>query len=923
MPRLIFSILFIVISNTLLFADGTIKGTVKDTQKEPLVGATVELKGTGNYAIVGLDGSFTISKVSEGTYEIVVSYVGFKKFSEQIEVNSGTTRIDIEMEFDSEALGEVVIRARVNKGSDAQARKIEKNAENTMNVVSAKSIELSPDITVANVIQRVSGMSIERNSSGDAQYAIVRGMDKRYNYTLVNGVKIPSPDNRNRYIPLDIFPAQMLERLEVSKSLTADMEGDAMGGTVNMVMKSAPEEFEVNADFQMGYNAIHFDRPFYTYDRSSEQAFSPAERFGSRYEATPDDFSTANLITSQRTPLPDLFGGLTIGDRFFDGKLGVMFGGSIQNSYRSADRDWYKIDADPLGTGRPALGNFQQRETSINQFRLGLHGKVDYRFNENNNISLYLGRFTLNDFEVRESVNSDRDITGDNQNATFLFQTRVRSTYSNIQNATLQGDHNLFDETLFIDWSALVSRAEFDRPDNSIFLRNGGIVGGQEMTPNIERRNPRRWEKHFDEDMTLHLNIKYSPKFLPSNSFVKFGGMFRDKNRGALFNRYRFDPNPSNQEQGRDWDDFSDVQWELLNPRGTLSHALNYSAFERISAYYFTTHFEVSNVELNLGFRVENTDQGYVSSTTNQFEIPELRQQYTDFLPNLSFKYKPTDLVNIRGSYYKAINRPGYFEIVDGVSDEDDEFDFRGNPDLRRAIGDNFDLRYEFFPNANEQFLLGVFYKQIEDPIELLLVRRTSLTTGPRSLTPTNSGTATNQGIEMDFSKFFNKIGIRGNYTYTNSSLTTQKTERIRENPDDLSSQLILNEVTQTRPLQGQADHIANLSLLYKNQETGTDIQLSAVYTGERIEIVSPWLDLDIWSRPFTQLDFSFEQNLSEGLTLFFKANNILNSPYELFVKSPRKTEQLDFPLQDVDGQTIVQRDVYWQSFRLGARYKF
>jgi len=916
------TILIIFISFTKTFAFESIKGTVLDDNNEPLVGATVQLLETELYAIVGLDGTFSISKIPEGTYTVEVEYVGFKKHTQELEVNGSTPELNIVMEFDTEMLGEVIIQSKAPKGSDAQARMREKNAQNTVNVVSAKSIELSPDITVANVIQRVSGMSIERNASGDAQYAIVRGMDKRYNYTLVNGVKIPSPDNRNRYVPLDIFPAQMLERLEVAKSLTAEMEGDAMGGSVDLVMKSAPEQFEVNADFQVGYNAIHFNRDFYSYDRSAEQRLSPAERFGSSYEATPADFSTDNLIVREITPLPDIFGGMTIGDRFFDGKLGVMFGASVQNSYRGADRDWYKIDADPLGSGRPALGTYQERETSIQQFRLGLHTKVDYRFNEDNDINLYLGHFTLNDFEARESISSDRDISGDVQNATFLFQTRVRSTYSNIKNATLQGNHNLFDDAINLDWSALVSRAEFDRPDNAIFQRNGGFVNGVPMVPNIERRNPRRWEKHFDQDFTLHLNVQYNPDFFPTESYVKVGGMFRDKERGTLFNRYRFDPNPPIQNQGEDWDDFSDVQWELLNPRGTLSHALNYDAFEQIMAYYATAHLELGKFEFNAGFRVEDTDQGYVSRTTNQFEIPEVRQQYTDFLPNLSFKYKPNEVTNVRGSYYKAINRPGYFEIVDGVSDEDDEFDFRGNPDLQRAIADNFDFRYEYFPNTNEQFLLGAFYKKIEDPIELLLIRQTSLTTGPRNLTPTNSGTATNWGIEMDFSKFFNKIGIRGNYTYTNSSLTTQKAERVRENPDDPSSQLIINEVTQNRPLQGQADHIGNLSLLYKDLKSKTDVQLSAVYTGERIEIVSPWLDLDIWSRPFLQLDFSFEQGIGDQWTVFFKANNILNTPNELFVKSPRKTEELNFPMQDSPNETIVQREFFWQSFRLGVRFK-
>jgi len=918
-------LLTLLLIGNIAFAQVQVRGIVLDETKEPLVGATVQLVSSQkNFnAFVGLDGSYIFNGVNAGDYELVVSFVGYKSYRQTISVGNQTYRLDITMEFDSQMLGEIIIMGDANRGTDAEARMLEKNAKNTINVVSARSIELSPDITVANVVQRVSGLSIERNASGDPQHAIVRGMDKRYNYTLVNGVKIPSPDNRNRYVPLDIFPAQMLERLEVAKSLTADMEGDAIGGSVNMVMKSAPEQFEVNADFQLGYNGINLTRPFFSYDRTTENRLSPGERFGSRYEATMQDFSTNNLLIKNTNPLPDMFGGITIGDRFMNGKLGIMFGASVQNAFRGADRDWYKIDADPIGSGRPVLSSYQERQTSIHQFRMGLHSKIDYRLDRNNTLSLYLGDFTLNDFEVREMVTSDRGISPDDLNATYLFQTRVRSTYSGIRNATLQGTHRLQGGSLLVDWSALVSRADFDRPDNAIFSRNGGVASGVEMPQNIERRNPRRWEKHYDQDFTVYLNFQYNLDFLPlPNTFVKFGGMYRDKERGTLFNRYRFDPSPPIQNQGTDWNDFRDVQWELLNPIGTLGHALNYNAFEEISAYYFTTHVELGELELNAGFRVENTNQGYISRTTNPFEIPELFQVYSDLLPNFSFKYKAKPDMNLRGAYYKAINRPGYFEIVDGISDEDDEFPFKGNPEVQRAIADNFDLRYEFFPRANEQLLVGGFYKRIEDPIELLLIRQTSLTTGPRNLTPTNSGTATNWGLEMDFSKFFNKFGFRMNYTYTNSSLTTTKSERVRENPEDPSSQLILRETQQTRPLQGQADHIGNLSFLYKNIQSGTDLQLSAVYSGERIEIVSPWLDLDIWSRPFTQLDFSVEQRLSNWV-VFLKANNILNSPYELFVKKPRRSEQLSFPMQDVEGETIVQRDFFWQSVRLGVRYKF
>ena len=101
-----------------------------------------------------------------------------------------------------------------------------------MNVVSAKAIELSPDITVGNVLQRVSGVSTTRSGSGDGQYAIIRGMDKRYSYTSVNGIILPSPDDKNRSVPMDMFPADMIERLEVVKALTPSMDADAIGGVV-------------------------------------------------------------------------------------------------------------------------------------------------------------------------------------------------------------------------------------------------------------------------------------------------------------------------------------------------------------------------------------------------------------------------------------------------------------------------------------------------------------------------------------------------------------------------------------------------------------------------------------------------------------------------------------------------------------------
>ena len=192
---------------------GVVKGKIKDARTgEEIIGASVMVKEEpGKGTVTGLDGSFNLS-VNRNKYTLVCSYIGYKNY--EVTVDSRSKEIEIPLNTDEVALGEVTVVASNPGRTEAGARAIERKAMNVVNVMSAKAIELSPDITVANVIQRMSGVTIERNSSGEGQYAILRGMDKRYNYTLVNGVKIPSPDNKNRFVPLDIFPSEMLDRLD-------------------------------------------------------------------------------------------------------------------------------------------------------------------------------------------------------------------------------------------------------------------------------------------------------------------------------------------------------------------------------------------------------------------------------------------------------------------------------------------------------------------------------------------------------------------------------------------------------------------------------------------------------------------------------------------------------------------------------------
>ena len=242
---------------------GTIKGIVTEKQSgDPLAGAIVSLHGTKFGTATGLDGTYELKDVPAGEYDLEITFPSLKRYSEHITVKDEAMVINKELEPISKELDEVKVTGKYNNGTDEQARNIEKSSSVEMNIMSARTIELLPDITVANVLQRVSGLQMQRDVNGDARYATIRGMDRRYNYTEVDGVVIPSPDDKGRYVPLDIFPAEIMDRIEVNKTLTPDMEANAIGGATNLVMKKAPDHFVIYVSAATGYNQNLFDEHY-------------------------------------------------------------------------------------------------------------------------------------------------------------------------------------------------------------------------------------------------------------------------------------------------------------------------------------------------------------------------------------------------------------------------------------------------------------------------------------------------------------------------------------------------------------------------------------------------------------------------------------------------------------------------------------
>lgn len=901
----------------------SLKGYVYDQKTgEAIIGASVYLEHTNKAVLTGLDGSFEIKHPPAGTFSLKVTYVMYKALQQQITIlkeDNPTLKIYLSETNDKE-LSEVVISVKGDGSAEKTARRIEQKALQLINVVSGRAIEASPDLTVANVVQRVSGISVERSSSGDGQYAIVRGMDKRYNLTLVNGVKIPSPDNKYRYVPLDIFPSELLERLEVYKTLTPNMEADAVGGVINMVMKDAPEKLKINANLATGYSQLFIDRKFTSFDADDISRKSPYELNGKSYKASPADFPKGTVDYTSKHPAPNLVGGLSIGNRYFNNKFGILVAGSYQNNYRGSNSTFYNSSVVGSTNKVGTIMNKDERQYSDQNKRYGLHAKLDYVFNQNHKLSLYNAYVDLTSLQTRESklVDFTSGYEPEKGNAKLNYATRTRLNEQQIYNSTLQGNHQIIPGKLKINWSAVYSSAKNEVPDQN----NINILGVREnfidrrtYAPAIGDAYTRRWERNTEEDKAGYLNVIYNTKISEADLEFSAGGLYRDKQRSSFYNQYIFTSSNPDALYGRDFNNYTEISWTLKNPTGSVDNSLTYDASEKMSAGYGMFTLNTKDLQIIGGLRIEHTNQGY----RMLFPAAELRpvgsQIYTDYLPSLNLKYKLANKQQLRASYFRSLNRPGFYELIPGGGLIQDDYKEKGNPDLKRATADNYDLRYELFPNETDQLLVGAFYKNIKNPIEYSF-QADPIRPQDTYYLPGNFGNARNYGLEVDYIKFVHKFGLKANYTYTHSKITTPKSSRVRDEKGDL----IPVFVDQSRPLYGQSEHIANLSLLYKGGKHGYDAQLAAAYTGPRINTVSQFLDNDLWQQGIVQMDASAEKRFKNNLSVFIKAGNLLNTPLKLFIKGTNPDNANT--ATEFDGKTLIRNDRYQQTYLLGVRYK-
>lgn len=877
---------------------GLLKGRVLDTERNPLPGASVKIGDNRLVTVTNLEGEFIFQKVSTGNHTLNVTYLGFIPVNMAITVVPTGTNVEVVMTDNADELNEVVVTGVFS--NQQRAINTQKSNINITNVVSADQIGKFPDSNIGDALKRISGINVQYDQ-GEARFGQVRGTPAEFSSVTINGSRIPSAEGDIRNVQLDLIPADMIQTIEVNKTLLPDQDGDAIGGSINLVTKNSPNRFTFNATAGSGYNWI------------SKKA-------------------QLNL-------------GITVGNRFFNNRLGFMASASYQNSPAGSYNTEFLWEKNT--DGKIYLNDYQIRQYFVTRERQSYSFSLDYKFNAYNKL-WFKGIFNnRNDWENRYRTTL-KDISPDGV-ADVRIQTKAGTP--NQRNARLErqrtldltfgGDNQvgIFD----IGWKlGYASASEYRPNERYIDFRLKKQKFGFDLS------NPREPWTYPLEGTTMTLDNSFSLKELTeqfqniteqdlkaqvdfntnlaAQSKLKFGIKYVNKSKKREKDFYDYSPvdkktfltnaldnivdmsssrfmPSSNYQAGL----FADKQFvgslnlnntELFSKKQVAEElASNYSAREAITSVYARIDNRVSdNLSFTGGLRVENTSLRYTGriyddETETVSETEPQSSSYINFLPSLLVKWEPQKDFIVRLGYNQSLSRPKYSALVPGMNIKrgDNEI-VVGNSNLQATTSHNIDLNIEYYWNSIGLVSGSIFYKRVNGFIvdEVVYNKEYAGNVWTKFTQPKNAGNANIIGVEMAYQRDFSFIspalkclGFYGTYTFTHSRVTDFNFEG-RENEEGLS-------------LPGSPAHSANASLFF--EKWGLGARLSYNYTSAFIDEmgVSAFYDRYYDAVNYVDLNLSYTFGRKAKFTIYADCTNLLNQPLRYYQGSKDYTMQAEY----------------------------
>jgi len=936
--RRIFCILFFYCLANCVFA-GAIKIKVTDraTQK-PIANVSVKIISTNITSVTDSNGICHLNSVSMGHITLIFTAENYKQLSINKTISTnGTIELTVSLERLQVALHEVVITTGINPRSDQQSQLTEKHTLQLIDIAPGDLIEHTGSISAGDVVQHIQGLSVTHTSTGNSDKAIIRGMEAKYSYTLVNGFKIPSPDDKSRYISLDLFPAGLLQTVQVYKSLTADMEGDAIGGVVNMVMRQPPDAPLLEVNLNTGYSGYYFDHSYRTFNSKAVQNLSPYERFGPSYYATGADFSKDNLSFYNNQPLPDVAMNLVYGNKFLNNKLGFIASVDYKNIKTASDGFFIPLNVQPNLNNVPAFSDFDKQNYYNNKIAVSTNEEFVFQPDSSNKFTL--SHFYLNqkDIETRSTVDTSLTLGRSGAGTGRIYiSDRSRIHEQQINNINLKGDDAY--TNLSINWAGVFSEANGRYPDWAELTANTGRLIGPNgsivQTPLLLAPLNRIWLSNKERDLDGYLDLHYRPQLFNQKLTLSGGGLIRYKTRDNFYNSYVFSPTinqPFTNIYQAIWENNNGPQ----NPLGNVNNPNTYTATERINAYYLMADLQNGKSEFTGGLRLEQTNQNFNSLLDPNVSFGKtVNISYKDLLPDLHWKYAIDDNQQVRFSYFKGISRPALYDITFAAITYED-FIVAGNPFLKRTQADNLDLSYTWYQTKITELKAAIFYKHIVDAYEKTLLNGNDelypIPQNGLSYTPAgqlteqlkNTGIATNYGSEVSYSHTWLSFVISGSYTYTASNITRMKKLLTRADPNDPSSNLVTVTRPEDGPLEGQSKNLANINLLYKTKAGTWLANISFIYAGKRIDLVSPWYGLDYWQRQNVTVNLFAEKKLDKKFKLRLSVSNLFNNGVidDILTRNPNGLSNI-LPGQNQVNKITISKQNFSAYYQLGLSYQ-
>ena len=892
---------------------GTIRGRIIDASKQTLPGASIYIENLRTGVTSDVNGYYTFSNLNPGTYTIKISYVGYSPVEMKITIPAGRTLEKDVVLNEGLELQEVVVGGAFQ--GQRRAINSQKNSLGITNVVSADQVGKFPDSNIGDALKRISGINVQYDQ-GEARFGQVRGTSADLSSVTINGNRIPSAEGDTRNVQLDLIPADMIQTIEVNKVVTPDMDGDAIGGSINLVTKNSPYKRTITATAGSGYNWI------------SEKA-------------------QLNL-------------GFTYGDRFFNDKLGIMLSASYQNAPSGSDDVEFVWDTDSKGT--ICLTDYQIRQYYVTRERQSYSAAFDWDINANhklffkgifNNRNDWENRYRLTLKDLNKDVNKKKEGAVADNKASVRLQTKAGSP--NNRNARLERqrtmDFTLGGEHLFgklsMDWNASYARASEERPNerylgyelkkqnfdidlSDIRKPYASAQAGSTLILNNDfslQELTEQQEEIVEKDLKFSMNFKLPlVKGFYSNQ-LRFGAKVVDKSKDKDLEFYDYEPvdekafnsnsfsNTSEQNRngympGEKYKAGTFISKEYvggldLNNSSLFNKIENpeelageYKARETVTAGYlrFDQNFG-KKLSAMVGLRLENThlkyngrkltlnDDGDPESLT---VTPDVKDSYLNVLPSVLLKYNVSEDFKIRGSFTETLSRPKYSALIPNVNinNKDNELTL-GNPELKPTTSFNFDLSADYYFKSVGLVSIGIYYKDINDFIVTQTVRGYEYegNSYDKFMQPRNAGDANLLGVEVGYQRDFGFIapalkcvGFYGTYTYTHSKVNNFNFTG-RENEKDLK-------------LPGSPEHTANASLYF--EKGGLNVRLSYNFASDFIDEMGESAFYDRYYDKVNYMDVNASYTFGKKLrtTFYAEANNLLNQPLRYYQGISERTMQ-------------------------------